>query len=158
MNVDSLILHQHWLQKAMVLKKIICGHKSRCVSIFLTQHIYITPIDHQQETHWTHPSSENYFLAINKLEQIHDYIQGFFANSLKRAWSFDWKNLNPLYPGRLCTKSCWNRPCGSREEDFKKWLIHFHYVTITTLEDRHDSSFELSLDSLYPRRVCAKST
>ena len=35
----------------------------------------------------------------------------------KRAWSFIWENLNPIYTGMLCAMFCWYQPCCSRGED-----------------------------------------
>ena len=45
------------------------------------------------------------------------YFHSFvIISTWKKAWSFIWKNLNPLHPRMLCTKFGWNWSSGSGEE------------------------------------------
>ena len=56
------------------------------------------------------------------LVEIDPVVSMYFRNfviisHLKRAGSFIWTNLNPLYPRMLCAKFGWNWPSCSEEED-----------------------------------------
>ena len=48
----------------------------------------------------------------------------------RRTWLFIWTNLNPLHPRMLYAMFGWIWPSGSREEDFKIFLIWFYIIAI----------------------------
>ena len=50
----------------------------------------------------------------------------------KRAWPFNWRNLNPQHPKMLCAKFNYNWPCSSGREDFlisSKYFCYFKIIS-----------------------------
>ena len=70
----------------------------------------------------------------------------------KRAWSFNWISLIPLYPGLLFAKFGWKWLSGSDDEDFKKFLNFFCYFDNFYLPLNKGMAFIwTNLNLLYPR-------
>ena len=75
---------------------------------------------------WLSGSGEEDLFKISSM-----YFQFFVIISpWKRAGSFIWTNLNPLYPRMLCAKFGWIWFSGSGEEDFLISSMYFHYFVI----------------------------
>ena len=67
--------------------------------------------------HWLRGSGEKDFQILSMHFRYFVIISPW-----ERAWSFIWRNFNPLYPRMSCAKFGWNWPCGSGERT-KMWKV-----------------------------------
>ena len=58
-------------------------------------------------------------LTLSFLKRQHFSI----ISPCKRAWSFIWRDLNPLYPRMLCANFGWNWLSGSGEEKYEMFTV-----------------------------------